>query len=97
LEALAQEENPGFVELRSAGRCYDPGPYHGPVLLVRRALSGRQRPDLGWAPVVRNLNVLEMQGSHVGFFFEPQVTHLAEAVSERLRGVVRSRAFVANG
>jgi hypothetical protein len=36
--------------------------------------------------------VLELGGPHLGFFFEPQVTRLAEAVSHRLRGVSDSQA-----
>ena len=85
-EALAEELNPAFVELRFAARRYHPQPYGGPVLLVRRPLTGRQRPDFGWTRVAPNLDVFELRCSHEGFFFEPQVTLLAEAVSHRLRG-----------
>lgn len=84
-EVLVEDQNPGFLQLRFSGLRYRPGPYSGPLLLVRRGLTGRQRPDLGWAPVVPNLDVLEIEGPHTGFFFEPQVTRLAEAVSQRLR------------
>ena len=91
-DSLAEELNPGFLELRFAALRYHPGPYLGPVLLVRRSLTGRQRPDFGWTPVVPNLDVLELGGPHLGFFFEPQVTRLAEAVSHRLRGVSDSQA-----
>src|ERR1017187_4691774 len=71
-DSLAEELNPGFLELRFAALRYHPGPYNGPV--------------------VPNLDVLELGGPHLGFFFEPQVTRLAEAVSYRLRGVSGSQA-----
>lgn len=95
-EALAEELNPGFLELRFAALRYRPGPYHGPVLLVRRTLTGRQRPDLGWTAVVPDLDVFELQGSHLGFFFEPQVTRLAQAVFQRLRGAAEAQAVLAD-
>ena len=89
-KALAEERNPGFLELRFAGLRYHPGPFNGPVLLVRSALTGRQRPDFGWKPVVPNLDVLELKSPHLGFFVEPQVTRLAEAVSQYLRGAANA-------
>ncbi|HEV3197682.1 MAG TPA: amino acid adenylation domain-containing protein [Bryobacteraceae bacterium] len=91
-EALAEEQNPEFLELRFSARRYRPGPLNGRMLLVRRATTGLQRPDFGWTPVVPNLDVLELQGPHLGFFFEPQVTRLAEAVSDRLRGAAEAQA-----
>lgn len=94
-EALAEALNPGFVELRFAARRYHPRPYGGPVLLVRGPLTGRERPDYGWAPIVCDLDVFELQCSHAGFFFEPQVTLLAEAVSHRLRGAADTHAVEA--
>jgi hypothetical protein len=36
--------------------------------------------------------VLELEGPHLGFFFEPQVTRLAETVSHRLRGAAGTQA-----
>jgi amino acid adenylation domain-containing protein len=93
--ALAEELNPGFAELRFAALRYRPGPYNGPVLLVRRALTGRQRPDFGWTSVVPNLDVLELESTHLGFFFEPQVSRLAEVVSRRLCGAADAPTFAA--
>lgn len=83
-EVLAELENPAFAELRFAALRYHPGPFNGPVLLGRRPLTGRQRPDYGWAGLVRNLDIREFQSAHLGFFVEPQVSQLAEAVSQRL-------------
>jgi amino acid adenylation domain-containing protein len=83
--ALAEESNPEFVRLRSAASRYVPGPYRGPVLLVRRPIRGRQRQDLGWGHLIPQLTIAELPAAHLGFFSEPHVSRLAAIVSAHLR------------
>jgi thioesterase domain-containing protein len=84
IEALAGQENPVFIELGFAASRYRPGPYRGPALLVRRAQAGNLRSDYGWSQLMPNLDVLQLESAHLGFFFEPQLSQLAEAVTQRL-------------
>jgi amino acid adenylation domain-containing protein len=87
---LAEQENPQFVALEFAAHRYRPGPYHGKVLLVHRP-PVRPRPGwslLGWDGLMPNLETVEMASAHLDFFFEPQVSMLAETVAARIRGVL---------
>jgi amino acid adenylation domain-containing protein len=84
-EALREADNPRFIELRFAARRYDPAHYEGALLLVRRRLTGRERADLGWSELAPRLEILELETSHLGFFIEPHVSRLAEAVSAHIR------------
>jgi amino acid adenylation domain-containing protein len=84
IEALAEQENPVAVELRFAASRYRPGPYQGPVFLVRRAHAKNLRSDYGWSGLIPNLDTSKLESAHLGFFFEPQLSQMAEAISQRL-------------
>ena len=95
IEALAEQENPVAVELRFAASRYRPGPYQGPAFLVRRAQARNLRPDYGWSQLIANLEIRQLESAHLGFFFEPQLSQLAEAVSQRLSAARTGREDLA--
>ncbi|UBF27777.1 amino acid adenylation domain-containing protein [Kovacikia minuta CCNUW1] len=59
-------------------RIYTPQPYSGQVTLFKA--KGRDDVDIevGWSPLIKNLEVCEVPGDHMGMFCEPEVRILSE-------------------
>jgi amino acid adenylation domain-containing protein len=68
-------------------RDYQPRQYDGRVLLLRREQrpTGRYRdPQYGWGHVTNGLEILDVPGSHIDMFREPNVHVMADRLGECL-------------
>lgn len=71
--------------LRRMGLGYTPGPYDGPVLLVRgRGRRATLGEDLGWASLVPHLQVAQVDADHVTLMGEAAAPALAQAIHSLL-------------
>jgi amino acid adenylation domain-containing protein len=79
---------------RLAARQYRPQPYGGSAVLFRALDEPVRRtddPSLGWAKLVRTLEILEVPGGHLSLLAEPHVRLVAEQLRECLnRGAASS-------
>jgi aspartate racemase len=73
---------------------YRPGPYPGPLVLVRASQHWVGRPpDLGWGPLVEGeVKVVEVPGSHESILQAPAVRILAERLREELSAATEGSA-----
>jgi thioesterase domain-containing protein len=85
-----EESREFLTNLSRALRSYRPGPYTGPMLVLR-ARSGRllstaiPTPDLGWRELVSGeLRSEVIPGAHDTIMMEPRIRHLAEALGRHL-------------
>jgi amino acid adenylation domain-containing protein len=70
-----------------ASKNYQPQPYHGRVLLFRRAdrpASGYDDLAYGWGHIVSGLEIHEVPGNHIDMFLEPNVHAMADKLRECL-------------
>ncbi len=66
---------------------YQPGPYGGPVLLLRAASAGSAAPDPGWQRLCSGpLELGELPGDHYTILSPPGVGAVARHLSTRLLG-----------
>jgi thioesterase domain-containing protein len=65
---------------------YRPAPYPGPTLLLqaRDRREGRPPPEQGWAPLIPNLRVEDVEGDHHSIVRPPHVEALARALDRWL-------------
>lgn len=69
-------------------RVYRPLPYNGPVVLFRstdRQGAGAFDETLGWATLVKHIEVHEFEAGHATILREPSVSKLADALSAYLK------------
>jgi thioesterase domain-containing protein len=84
----SQPISPGDIPaLISASYDYVPKPYSGEVVLFRpdiRMHGLNHDPSLGWASVVRKLQVIDVPGNHFTMFDSPNVDVVAAQLAELL-------------
>ncbi|MCY1015585.1 alpha/beta fold hydrolase [Pyxidicoccus sp. MSG2] len=85
-----------FQRLFEARRTYLPGPYAGPTLLVRAAMSSQGGPravDLGWGPwLTGEITVVETPGDHFSLLNSSHAPYVAERLIHWLRNLERGAA-----
>ena len=70
-----------------ASKHYQPQPYDGAVLLLRRTQrpTGQYRdPEYGWGRLLSRLEIQEVPGNHIDMFLEPNVQVLADKLRDCL-------------